>query len=191
MLIIKAMSDYWGVEVKPDKIGDAGSGGYPSIAARETATFGLAGLVAAYPDSSFDEFFDFELATRISMKVDALAMADRVSDALTFYDRLDPERLFLRPLTEDQCRAIAAAEIDEASGVLRIQDDSTQQHRWGWLYLYQSAAYLETGNFAEMVAGNAPMIVDRFTGALWRTGTTRRPNEYVDAYVARGAPMLA
>lgn len=188
LLTIKAMADRWGVQVNTDEIGAADPGGYPSVAARETATFALAGLVAAYPGASFGDFLEFERRTRISTKIDALAMADRVADALAFYDRLAPGSLEIIELTEDEARAIAADHIDEASGAVRIQDESTQTHDWGWLFLYQSAAYLDTGDFAQMIAGNAPLIIDRFTGALWSTGTASRPDDYIERYRRTGTP---
>ncbi len=188
LLIIKAMADRWGVQVKTDEIGASDPGGYPSVAARETATFALAGLVAAYPNQPFADFLEFEKRTGISVKIDALAMADRVPDALAFYDRLEPGSLELRELTDAEARAIAAEHIGEAAGELRIQDASTQTHPWGWLFLYQSAAYLDTGDFALMIAGNAPLIVDRFTGVLWTTGTASRPDDYIEHYRRTGTP---
>lgn len=191
LLIIKAMADRWGVQVNMDEIGAADPGGYPSVAARETATFALAGLVAAYPNASFADFLAFEKRTRISVKIDALAMADRVADALAFYDRLVPGELDITELTDAEARAIAAEYIDEAAGALRIQDASTLTHDFGWLFLYQSAAYLDTGDFAQMIAGNAPLIVDRFTGALWATGTASRPDDYIADYRRTGTPRPA
>ncbi len=188
LLIIKAMADHWGVEVNADEIGASRSGGYPSVAARETATFGLAGLVAAYPTVSFAEFVDFERTTRMSSKLDALAMADRVADALAFYDRMNRNELFLEPLPFDDARMLAGIHIGEDEGEVRIQDGSTQEHEWGWLFLYQSVAYLDTGDYSKMIAGNAPIIVDRFTGAIWQTGTATRPDEYIETYVQFGTP---
>ena len=49
-------------------------------------------------------------------------------------------------------------------------------------FFYQSLAYLASGNFRDMLAGNAPIIVDRFDGEIRVTGTGRPVSEYLELY---------
>ncbi len=187
--IMKGLWDHWGVNLVTPESKSTDPAGYPSVVARDAANVALGALLLRYPKASADEVSAFEAATDISQKVHALAMADRVADAIAFHERLDDEQLALRTLSADECREIAATHIDEASGVVRIQDDaSTLRYAWGFVFLYQSVAYLDTGDFSQMVAGNSPLLVDRFTGALWVTGTAERPDHYVELYERTGSP---
>lgn len=187
--IMKGLWDHWNVNlVQPDNP-STDPAGYPTVVARDAANVALGALLIKYPKATAAEVAAFEAVTDMSQKVHALAMENRVADAIAFHERLAEDRLALRTLSADECREIAAAHIDEASGVLRIQDDSsTLRYSWGFIFLYQSVAYLDTGDFSQMVAGNSPLLVDRFTGALWVTGTAERPDFYVENYERTGSP---
>jgi len=50
------------------------------------------------------------------------------------------------------------------------------------VFFYESKAYLETGNFSDRLAGNAPLLVDRYDGELRVTGTARPLAEYLSTY---------
>lgn len=52
-----------------------------------------------------------------------------------------------------------------------VLEDETIENPWSWMFLYQSKAYVESGDDIEMLAGNAPIIVNRYTGELVHTGT--------------------
>jgi hypothetical protein len=41
----------------------------------------------------------------------------------------------------------------------------------GWVVYYDSRRHLETGDFRDALAGNAPYLVVRDDGSLWETGT--------------------
>lgn len=187
--IMKGLWDHWSVNLVAPESTSTDPAGYPSVVARDAANVALGALLIKYPRATAAEVSAFEQATDISQKVHALAMANRVADTLAFHERLDDDELAVRTLSADECRAVAAAEIDESSGVLRLQDEaSTLRYSWGFIFLYQSVAYLETGDFSAMIAGNAPLLVDRFTGALWVTGTAQRPDHYVELYERTGSP---
>lgn len=83
-------------------------------------------------------------------------------------------------------RRIAADYIGEGS--LRpegftpvILDEETIERSFGWVFFYQSREHLETGDLSSMLAGNAPLIVDREDGSVHVTGTA----EPVELYLAR------
>src|SRR5690349_12981033 len=59
--------------------------------------------------------------------------------------------------------------------------DETLEMDFGWVFFYQSKAYLE-GDVASMLVGNAPLIVDRHDGSVHPTGTARPLEFYVSGY---------
>ena len=65
-----------------------------------------------------------------------------------------------------------------------ILEDETIERTWGWMFFYQSKAYVETGDFREMLGGNAPIIVNRNTGKITHTGTDYEPEHYIKEYEA-------
>lgn len=185
--IFKALDETWGVDLlqPPDLTSELC--GYPSIAAREAATTGLAAVVISFSSATAADIMAFDTVTGLSKKVDALAMAGRVSDALAFYDRLTHDVLHLEPLDHDECRERATQSIlDHVAGESRlglIADQATERHQWGWLFFHRAPLDLDRGRSV-----NPPLIVDRFTGAVWPTGTLLPPSIYVAQYVATGSP---
>ena len=76
-----------------------------------------------------------------------------------------------------------------------ISDDSfailsqeTLKRPYGWVFFYQSRAYLASGNPIHQLAGNAPIIVDRCSSEIRVTGTGRPLQTYLDAYEAAMPP---
>lgn len=65
-----------------------------------------------------------------------------------------------------------------------VLEDETIEKPWGWVFFYQSKAYLESGDFRDMVGGNAPYIVNRQTGAITETGTAYDIEHYINEYEA-------
>ncbi|WP_226669117.1 YrhB domain-containing protein [Microbulbifer aggregans] len=65
-----------------------------------------------------------------------------------------------------------------------VLEDETIEKPWGWVFFYQSKAYLESGDFRDMVGGNAPYIVNRQTGAITETGTAHDIEHYINEYEA-------
>jgi Immunity protein 35 len=83
----------------------------------------------------------------------------------------------------DECRRLAECWVEITSrGSAVIVDDATLAKPYGWIFFCQSRAYLESGNFSDILAGNATLIVDRFDGELRVTGTARSIEEYLAAY---------
>ncbi len=56
------------------------------------------------------------------------------------------------------------------------------EHDFGWLYFYDSSGHVESGKTRDAVVGNAPLIVDRFDGKLYVTGTAHPVEHYLQEY---------
>ncbi len=54
---------------------------------------------------------------------------------------------------------------------LMILDEHTQAHEFGWVFFYNSRETIIDGDFSHALAGNAPLIVDKFDGKLYVSGT--------------------
>jgi hypothetical protein len=65
-----------------------------------------------------------------------------------------------------------------------VLENKTIEKEWGWIFFYQSKTYIESGNFQDMLSGNAPIIVNRSTGTLSHTGTAFHLEHYLKEYEA-------
>ena len=63
-----------------------------------------------------------------------------------------------------------------------ILNEETIETAFGWVFFYQSTRYIETGHFADQLAGNAPFIVNRFSSAIIETGTANEIEYYIKEY---------
>jgi hypothetical protein len=63
-----------------------------------------------------------------------------------------------------------------------IVDEDTIEKDWGWIICYQNKQYLETGNISFALAGNAPYVVNRFSGEVVVTGTAKPLEDYIREY---------
>jgi len=63
-----------------------------------------------------------------------------------------------------------------------VLEEETIEKEWGWVFFYQSKAYLESGDFRDMLGGNAPIIINRNTGNLKHTGTAHDIEHYIKEY---------
>ncbi len=63
-----------------------------------------------------------------------------------------------------------------------VLEDETLEKEWGWVFFYQSKAYVDTGDFGDMLAGNAPIIVNCNTGELVHTGAAQELEQYIKEY---------
>jgi len=62
-------------------------------------------------------------------------------------------------------------------GELLLLDHATMEGVAGWVFFYQSRAYIETGDFGQLLVGNAPIFISRVDGVVRETGTAH-PVEY-------------
>lgn len=88
-------------------------------------------------------------------------------------------------VSEPEARAAAA----KALSALRDDLVITGVHEYdvGWVYFYQTAKYLETEHWVDLLGGNAPILVDRFDGSAHLTGTAEPLEEYIDRYRREGS----
>ena len=71
---------------------------------------------------------------------------------------------------------------------LQIVKDAIEAHEFGWVFHYDSARHIETGDFREGLVGNAPLIVDRHSRQILETGTAHETGYYVNNYIRNGDP---
>ena len=65
---------------------------------------------------------------------------------------------------------------------LAIIDSETIEKEYGWVFFYQTKDYLETGNIEDTLVGNAPFIVNKYTGEVAETGTAYPVEYYIAEY---------
>jgi hypothetical protein len=68
---------------------------------------------------------------------------------------------------------------------LVLQEDKTISEDFGWVFFYTTRRFLKTGDFRDIVGGNAPFIIDHDSGKLTVTGTTHPIEQYIDEYRKR------
>lgn len=91
-------------------------------------------------------------------------------------------------LTREEAKELVYARINAenpyAKQVLElvIIDDETIEKEYGWVFFYQTKKYLKTGNIVDSLVGNAPYIVNKYTGELIETGTANPIEEYIAEY---------
>lgn len=61
-------------------------------------------------------------------------------------------------------------------------EDQTRELEFGWMFFYTSKRFLQTGDFSDAVAGNAPVIVDHTLGSLHVTGTAYPVAAYIEEF---------
>ncbi len=80
---------------------------------------------------------------------------------------------------------------EETPFELVLLDKETIDHEFGWVFFYQSKAYLESGRPSEALAGNAPILVSRKDGTLHVTGTALPIETYIENFKRTGDPHLS
>lgn len=68
-----------------------------------------------------------------------------------------------------------------------VLPDSTIEREFGWVFFYNSRAFLETRNPLLAIAGNGPLLVQRRTGKLEVLGTAHPLEHYIAAYEGSNA----
>jgi hypothetical protein len=89
-------------------------------------------------------------------------------------------------LNQEQARELALKEIrkrwDIEDDEPLIVDDDTLEEDFGWVFFYESRIFIETQIFSYCLAGNAPIIVNKYEGSTQFTGTARAPEYYIEEY---------
>ena len=85
-------------------------------------------------------------------------------------------------MNQAEAQIIAEKELPESSYECVILEDETITKEWGWVFFYQTKVYVESGDFRDMLSGNAPIIVNRSTGGVTITGTAHDIQHYINEY---------
>lgn len=86
-------------------------------------------------------------------------------------------------------RAKAKLEAISQNGIeLRILGATVDELTEGWVFGYETARFLETGQYSDRLAGNIPLFVSRVDGTAFLLSQHRPLQESLAAYLACGDP---
>lgn len=71
---------------------------------------------------------------------------------------------------------------------LEICHDYTEEHDFGWVFFYNTAEFIDTGDYLKSLIGNAPLIVNKESKEIIVTGTAHDVSYYVGNYIKTGDP---
>jgi hypothetical protein len=94
-------------------------------------------------------------------------------------------------ITEVEARATAEAvlaEINERIDFGPVVISEVEERSLGWIFYWTTARYLETGVLLDGMVGNAPILIERTTGAVLPTGTAYPIDHYIKEYEAGQDP---
>jgi hypothetical protein len=81
-----------------------------------------------------------------------------------------------------EARAWAEERLARTYSKAVILDESTVETDFGWVFFWNSKRYLESGDYRDALAGNAPLIVDRADGSVHDTCTFLPIEEIINRY---------
>lgn len=87
--------------------------------------------------------------------------------------KAEAQKIVVQMLTEMQKRGWEEVVLDE-----RL----TREEDFGWIFFYNSKEFFETGDSNFALAGNSPLIVDKETGQIHKTGTAQPLEFYIEAF---------
>jgi len=91
----------------------------------------------------------------------------RLDTMLTFAQAAELAQTWVRVVTGDGCV---------------IVPERTLKRPYGWVFFYDSRAFLASKKRSDMVAGNAPILVDRIEGEVRVTGIAPPLESYLTRY---------
>jgi hypothetical protein len=83
---------------------------------------------------------------------------------------------------EAQLKVLAYLKTRSKWHELALQEDSTLETEFGWVFFYNSVEFVRTGDMHFALGGNAPFIIDRSSGELTVTGTALPLDHYIEQY---------
>jgi hypothetical protein len=92
------------------------------------------------------------------------------------------------PLTKVEAREIAANELKQKSppdDLFVICDEETIERLFGWVFFFQSERFLRTGEFRDRLAGNGPIMVNKYDATIEFGGTAMPPEYWIKEYERR------
>jgi hypothetical protein len=63
-----------------------------------------------------------------------------------------------------------------------IVEQATIERPWGWVFFFDSAAHLESGDIRDALGGNGPCFVTRDDGAITQVGTAHPVEHYLQDF---------
>ena len=88
-------------------------------------------------------------------------------------------------LEDAKAKAVLHLESLQLDDAVVVLDDATEVFELGWVFFYQSEEFVRTGYASSQLAGNAPILVNRFSGEVTTTGTALPLQHYISRYCAR------
>ena len=88
----------------------------------------------------------------------------------------------------ERARQAIAAIPDPTSAGYTLVVETAEEHRFGWLFFYESREYLRTGELMHRLFGNAPLIVDRRDGRTTFVPTGRPLRDAIREYDEQWQP---
>jgi hypothetical protein len=87
-----------------------------------------------------------------------------------------------RAVTKTEARQLAQEYISRSGLELALLDQHTIERDFGWVFFYNSKRYIETGDFRDALAGNAPIVVMKTDGSIHVTGTAHPIAHYLKRF---------
>jgi len=69
-----------------------------------------------------------------------------------------------------------------------LYEHAVLERPFGWIFFYNSRAFIESGRPEDAVIGNGPVVVDRRDGSVHVTGSTASFERFLDDYVRSRSP---
>ena len=91
-------------------------------------------------------------------------------------------------ITVDAAREIAKRHVQSFGEDLTLLEKPVTFGDYGWVFSYQSKAFIETNDLRDALAGNAPILIDRDQGQIFTLGTAYDVSRYVQMYQRFGDP---
>ena len=85
--------------------------------------------------------------------------------------------------TYDKALALIRAYVEISyNGTAIVLEESTIDRPYGWVFFYQSRAYIETKNPLHQLVGNAPLVFNRVFGEYRILRTAHPTEQYLREY---------
>jgi hypothetical protein len=78
--------------------------------------------------------------------------------------------------SEIAMRRLSDMELDAGASLVFTE---VREFAFGWVFFYNSKAYVESGDISDALAGNAPFLIDSSAGSLHVFGTANPVEFYL------------
>ena len=88
----------------------------------------------------------------------------------------------------NKARELAREKVSTLFKDAILYEDPEIEGSFGWVFGYQSAAYMKSGSLSDAIIGGGPILVDRKTSQVIVLGSGMPSEYYVKNYVCYGDP---